>query len=90
MTIDRQTLRKRALASVLATTSGPMPAGSPIVIPSKGSWEDEERVRGDRGSVDIEMHRIADIEHRSGGEQPRPPPTSDQNLQKAESYRLHG
>ncbi len=68
MTMDRQTLCMRGWESALAMTSGPMPAGSPIVIPSKGSWGDEESVRGDRDLVDIEMHGIADIERSPGGE----------------------
>ena len=68
MTMGWQTCRNAVPARALAITSGPMPAGSPIVIPSKGSREDDKRVRGDRESVDIEMYRIADIKNSPGGE----------------------
>ena len=65
ITSGRQILCSRPPDRALAITSGPIPAGSPIVIPSNGSNGAAAAFRVGRALAGIEVHGIADIEERT-------------------------
>lgn len=89
ITSGRQILCSRPPDKAFAITSGPIPAGSPIVMPSDGSNDDAEAFLVGRVLAGIEVQGIADIEESAGHQQPWSPTPSKQNLEETESHRLH-
>src|SRR6185503_2476243 len=88
ITSGAQTRWSAGLESALAMTSGPMPAGSPIVMPSHGSCFrvlDWDFIR----SPAVQVDRVSYIKDCADREQPGPPLTGPGGLQEQTPRRRH-
>src|SRR5574338_751135 len=96
MTTGRQRRPSALSAKALAITSGPIPAGSPMVRPSRGSGAappltiDERRSTVFLGAIRIEIEGIAKVQQCTTAEQPGPPLPGPEYLQQAHAHREHG